>query len=973
MSLVAWYPLNGNTNDYSGNQLHATNNGATIDNNGKIGKTYLFNGSNNILTPLNSDMFNQVSISFWVYNYNAGGAGLIGTHSGGRTLNFYRYPTLNDFHWSTQGSVGVDAGVLPFNKWTHIMVVCDGSSLKRYYNGVYYGVTAGGVARNASTIYIGSNDSGYSNVKLNDIRIYDHALSEKEIKEIAKAKILHYTFDDFQEPTTNMIPSIVTPVYGSWGVNTGTSTAFVAPSGRNGVYLKITSFTDGGVNWYNSGGSFKASPSTVYTVSAYLKSTASFHTNAFYLRQYRVNGTQITEGGQYSSSFREDLGGGWYRAYGVFTTSSECDKFLIEGYQYSSGEFWIYDLQVEQKNYYTPFVFGSRAGNINDSSGFRNNATLTEATTPRWVSDSKIGSGAYYFNGSTTKIDLNNLSTSDNKLTISAWVYTKTLSKTSAIIRKENSFLLQTNTSGQFRPHVYINGSWHSLTTAINTIQLNTWQLLSAVYDGVNLIAYVNGQEIQRTSLTGFINPSSNITAFGYHATTEWHDGYLDDIRIYATALSDSDILELYQTRASVDSNGNLFIGEINENTLNRCPPFEEWTLSGGASLNNGILSMPLGSNAQSPYIYIGLNSNWSFRADYFAVEQSNYISHQPNAGYLMGSQYYDSLLNPTPNTENYSANGHTGSYPINTWTTKAWSYLGGNLIEYIKVNISADSTYGQPSGFKTKSPMLTTDPYSGKYINYSSRIVDKTENTKLKLFDSGVFDTNEASEVGITEGLIAYYPFDKDARDYSGNAYHGTVSGAVLSGGIKGWAYSFNPGYITFPKLNLTSGLLDFSVGMFLKIDSYISNAVPFSFFGEYQTMYTFEDSLPISTLGYRCNMNATWQTPVNVGTLQLNTWYHVFTTYSASSGFKMYLNGQLVSSSSTTGTISTYTGTNQIGALEGTRMFDGSIDEVRVYNRVLSAEEVAILYETTAPSTAAMKITKDTVYLKGEFKEVI
>lgn len=53
MSLIAWYPLNGDTLDYAGN-YNATNNGATINNDGKIGKCYEFeeNTSQHIQTPL---------------------------------------------------------------------------------------------------------------------------------------------------------------------------------------------------------------------------------------------------------------------------------------------------------------------------------------------------------------------------------------------------------------------------------------------------------------------------------------------------------------------------------------------------------------------------------------------------------------------------------------------------------------------------------------------------------------------------------------------------------------------------------------------------------------------------------------------------------------------------------------------------------------------------------------------------------
>jgi hypothetical protein len=41
---------------------------------------------------------------------------------------------------------------------------------------------------------------------LNDIRIYNHALSVYEVKELAKAKILHYNFNDpYEEPTINLV------------------------------------------------------------------------------------------------------------------------------------------------------------------------------------------------------------------------------------------------------------------------------------------------------------------------------------------------------------------------------------------------------------------------------------------------------------------------------------------------------------------------------------------------------------------------------------------------------------------------------------------------------------------------------------------------------------------------------------------------------------------------------------------------
>jgi len=45
--------------------------------------------------------------------------------------------------------------------------------------------------------------------KMNDFRVYDHALSAKEIEEIARGLVVHYKLDDrFCEATTNLITSI---------------------------------------------------------------------------------------------------------------------------------------------------------------------------------------------------------------------------------------------------------------------------------------------------------------------------------------------------------------------------------------------------------------------------------------------------------------------------------------------------------------------------------------------------------------------------------------------------------------------------------------------------------------------------------------------------------------------------------------------------------------------------------------------
>ena len=81
MSLIVWLPLNGDLENQGLSNITITNNGATVDNNGKIGKCYRFgNGSaSNNGINLNDNFVSigsECSISVWVnpsgnhYHYN---------------------------------------------------------------------------------------------------------------------------------------------------------------------------------------------------------------------------------------------------------------------------------------------------------------------------------------------------------------------------------------------------------------------------------------------------------------------------------------------------------------------------------------------------------------------------------------------------------------------------------------------------------------------------------------------------------------------------------------------------------------------------------------------------------------------------------------------------------------------------------------------------------------------------------------
>jgi hypothetical protein len=105
------------------------------------------------------------------------------------------------------------------------------------------------------------------------------------------------------------------------------------------------------------------------------------------------------------------------------------------------------------------------------------------------------------------------------------------------------------------------------------------------------------------------------------------------------------------------------------------------------------------------------------------------------------------------------------------------------------------------------------------------------------------------------------------------------------------------------------------------------------------------------------------------------LGEWYFICGTYDGSY-VKIYTNGVLSTSISTTVVPGIYTSTStQIGFMNySTRYWNGAIDELRIYNRALSAGEINMLYNISNPSstTKMMQNYDIGVYNSGIINEV-
>ena len=101
------------------------------------------------------------------------------------------------------------------------------------------------------------------------------------------------------------------------------------------------------------------------------------------------------------------------------------------------------------------------------------------------------------------------------------------------------------------------------------TFIANEWHLYTFTYDGINARSYRDGVSIDTKSFSenSLLGSFSNVLLGISKAGGVWrkNNNIYSDLRVYATCLSADDILELYQTAASISQNGVLMTNEIVE------------------------------------------------------------------------------------------------------------------------------------------------------------------------------------------------------------------------------------------------------------------------------------------------------------------------------------------------------------------------------------------------------------------------
>lgn len=580
--------------------------------NGKIGSTCYYNSSNDtggLISDKKLNLGTKLSMFCWVKFSSLTSSADLGGSMGGQ----HRYQTNTGmgltikYVSATTGYLSCNTGngssrtyntycgstLLKANTWYHVGFTYDGSTIKFYVNGNLDGTyDYSGQSNPADYIHVftwSSNDntydrtlySGYKlNGYMNDFRIYDHVLSKKEIKLLSQGLFAHYQLKGMG--ATNYLKGAGKFTKDSPLVRRASDTSVMNDSyvyhewSPNDIFAVLP-----------SAGTYTLSVECDGVGAAHPTSgtTASQRLFSFFLQNtstgthYHFAMSKGADGRWYST--RTDLVAGTYKFRTNLYAADNVDYTLkfwnmkVSAGNYNPSDTWCPHSEDEL---YTNL--GLALANEPDCSGFGNNATKSGileiiSGSPRYGRCYRFAGSQYIACGRNTMVT--------DELTVSCWVYSDNWRNAADIIScaEGGGWDFWPNGSGYMTMEVRRNGGYITgvFPTALANWR-NGWHHIVGVYDGYKAEIYVDGVKgtTSETTTTKYpiqYHETNGLfigAAAGASETTpanKYFVGNISDVRFYGTALSASDIADLYKNSASLTKDGKLIAYELQENKRN--------------------------------------------------------------------------------------------------------------------------------------------------------------------------------------------------------------------------------------------------------------------------------------------------------------------------------------------------------------------------------------------------------------------
>lgn len=589
MALQVWLPLNGNLNNQGLTDVSVSNSGATVNTSGKTGSCYSFTTSqyleiNNI--PFSS--LTNCSICFWAKITGMSSNGWLPFT--GQTTSYYLLATSHGTGAFYHGNAGSATkliykdGVIATtpgasNEWHHYCIT--GINLSTW-----------------TKFYVNKYSSSWNFAgQINDIRIYDHNLSVKEVSEISKALLVHYKLDGDTSVENLLIGTAMTPDVRAGFVNNG-STDWTKPlryyNGSTAIHtfsdtvpgedtVKLSTTGNLGIAFVRSATDMNLDSSAYYTISCKAKCSASGKKLCIGLSYYTTSNSWVWRGGNNAKAFSA------VNTWQTFTvkfkpdadTQYICYCFTVAGTSNGTATFTIKECKLEKGSSataWTPSKLDSVAPLFYknpgyDCSGYCRNGEIIDnagvVTGGRFNNSIKNSASTLL----KSQVNIPALET----ITFSWWQKVETWGyqssglfatsnnssypgdySTTACAHRDVGFDLCTEAD----THVRLGYSW--LNSNGSTL-VGSWHHMAITYNNAVATLFVDGTSVATTDLSGALKHFDYL--YIGNSLNRYTIGAYSDFRIYGTALTAEQVLELYNTAAFVDNKQNVETFEFDEVT----------------------------------------------------------------------------------------------------------------------------------------------------------------------------------------------------------------------------------------------------------------------------------------------------------------------------------------------------------------------------------------------------------------------
>ncbi|MDP3989038.1 MAG: LamG domain-containing protein [bacterium] len=648
------------------------------------------------------------------------------------------------------------------------------------------------------------------------------------------------------------------------------------------------------------------------------------------------------------------------------------------------------------------------AGTVTDASGRGNTGTITGLTN-RSVLLGKMNQ-ALRFNNNSINVGNDSSLKPSAAFTLSAWYrpesFTDAWGGAGFIMADGQDCCGNTGgvgihlTTGQ-KPRGFFWDTSGQKVVLGNNSRIGEWNHVVLVFDGTSLTIYQDG--VYANSST-FAQTSVNVNASDFYISNQFatnfyrFHGDIDDVRVYNRALSTDEVNHLYKLGATiasgfedttdlvghwtfdtgkVDFTNNLAVDETGKNngTL---------VSMSSASQVQGKLEKGLGFDGSADYVNLGnVNAGSAFTFSLW-IKRDSTSSEGYQAlitkGRELGDQFYGVWMYQSKLIVSYYAGDLVyGGTPLekNRWYYVVGTYDGSRLRVYLDGVDDEASCFDDCIATPVENTSNMLIGAAGGVNEYFNGVIDDVRVYSNALALSEVLETYESlaptyistTITGVEDGLVGHWTFDGPDTDWGTNTTN-DVSGEGNTGTMTNMSTSSSP---TFGRLGQAL--------TFDGVDGYVDVGTPSSLSGAtvasisawvYRpapTSIVSVGSDPANSTAYRFGFlwfsnsklyclaeNGTGSYP-SISKADIG-WHHIVLSYDGSrtgdDRCRIYLDTELQSLDSGGGTpaASLPSGGNQkpfkIGSLyaSGQTYSDGTLDDVRIYNRALTTDEILQLY---------------------------